>query len=97
MTAPREQFDIKYVAHLARLELSQAEMQRLSGQLERILKYVEQLKELDVTDVPPTAHAVPLSNVFRKDEARPCGDTEKFLKNAPQQARGLFIVPKIVE
>lgn len=92
-----EQFDVNYVAHLARLELSAAEQQKLAGQLARILEHVEQLKKLDVTNVPPTAHAIPMSNVFRKDEAHPSGDNAKYLKNAPQAARGLFIMPKIVE
>jgi aspartyl-tRNA(Asn)/glutamyl-tRNA(Gln) amidotransferase subunit C len=97
MSKPTEQFDVKYVAHLARLELSEDEEKKLAGQLARILEHVEQLKKLDVTNVPPTAHAVPMSNVLRKDEARPSGDNAKYLKNAPKEARGLFIMPKIVE
>jgi aspartyl-tRNA(Asn)/glutamyl-tRNA(Gln) amidotransferase subunit C len=97
MNGAQGQFDIKYVEHLARLQLTDAEREKLAGQLARILEHVQQLEKLDVANVPPTAHAVPLANVFRKDEARPSGENEKYLKNAPQQARGLFIVPKIVE
>jgi aspartyl-tRNA(Asn)/glutamyl-tRNA(Gln) amidotransferase subunit C len=97
MSSPTEPFDVKYVAHLARLQLSEDEQSKLAAQLGRILEYVEQLKKLDVTNVPPTAHAVPMSNVFRKDEARPSGDNARYLKNAPKAARGLFIMPKIVE
>jgi aspartyl-tRNA(Asn)/glutamyl-tRNA(Gln) amidotransferase subunit C len=90
-------FDISYVAHLARLELSEEEKVRFSAQLKDILVYVDKLAELDVTGVEPTAHAVPLTNVLRKDEARPSIEREKVLRNAPQQAQNLFIMPKIVE
>ena len=89
--------DIRYVAHLARLQLSEAEMTTISAQLKDVLAYVEKLNELDVSNVEPTAHATPLSNVWRADEVRPSIDPERILKNAPDQARGLFIVPKIVE
>ena len=90
-------FDIAYVAHLARLELSEEEKAQLSAQLAGILDYIAKLSEVDVTGVEPTAHAVPLANVLRKDEARPSIDRERILANAPETARDLFIVPKIVE
>ena len=90
-------FDISYVAHLARMHLTDAEKQKISAQLKDILAYVAKLNELDVSHVEPTAHANPLTNVLRKDEVRPCIDRDKVLKNAPEQARDLFIVPKIVE
>ena len=90
-------FDVSYVAHLARLHLSDAEKQKISAQLKDILAYVAKLNELDVSKVEPMAHATPLSNVFRKDEVRPSIDPAKVLNNAPEQARDLFIVPKIVE
>ncbi|HUI07599.1 MAG TPA: Asp-tRNA(Asn)/Glu-tRNA(Gln) amidotransferase subunit GatC [Verrucomicrobiae bacterium] len=89
--------DVAYVAHLARMHLSDAEKQKITAQLKDILSYMTKLNELDVSRVEPTAHATPLSNVFRKDEVRPCIDPAKILANAPKQARGLFIVPKIVE
>ena len=89
--------DVSYVAHLARMYLSDAEKQKISAQLRDILAYVAKLNELDVSKVEPTAHATPLSNVLRKDEVRPSIDRDKVLNNAPEQARGLFIVPKIVE
>jgi aspartyl-tRNA(Asn)/glutamyl-tRNA(Gln) amidotransferase subunit C len=89
--------DINYVAHLARLELSQAEKEKFAAQLKDILAYVEKLGEVDVTGIEPTAHAIPLTNVLRKDEPRPSIEIEKVLKNAPEQARDLFIVPKIIE
>jgi aspartyl-tRNA(Asn)/glutamyl-tRNA(Gln) amidotransferase subunit C len=89
--------DVKYVAHLARLTLSPEEEQKISAQLGDILGYIEKLKEVDVAGVEPTAHAFPLVNVTRPDEARPSISNEDALRNAPSQANGLFIVPKIVE
>jgi len=89
--------DVKYVAHLARLSLSPEEERKIGAQLGNILGYIEKLKELDVTDVQPTAHAVPLINVMRPDEVRPSLSTEEALRNAPAKANGLFLVPKIVE
>ena len=95
MSAP--QLDIKYVAHLARLQLTPDEEKKLGAQLDGILGYIEKLKELDVTGVEPTAHAVPLVNVTRPDEIRPSLPHDDALRNAPAQANGLFMVPKIVE
>jgi aspartyl-tRNA(Asn)/glutamyl-tRNA(Gln) amidotransferase subunit C len=89
--------DVKYVAHLARINLSLEEAAKLSTQLSQILEYVKKLQELDVSAIEPTAHAVPLSNVTRPDEVRPSLDHEKALRNAPAHANGLFIVSKIVE
>jgi aspartyl-tRNA(Asn)/glutamyl-tRNA(Gln) amidotransferase subunit C len=91
------QFDIKYVAHLARISLSPDEEKKLAAQLGNILGYIETLKELDVTNVEPTAHAVPLVNITRADEIRPSLPDEDALRNAPKSANGLFMVPKIVE
>ena len=90
-------FDVKYVANLARVALSPAEEEKLSAQLGNILSYIEKLKELDVSQVEPTAHAVPLINVFRSDEIQPSISNEEALRNAPAKANGLFLVPKIVE
>ncbi len=91
------EIDVKYVAHLARIALSPDEEQKLSAQLGNILGYIEKLKEADVSGVEPTAHAFPLVNVTRPDEARPSMPHEDALRNAPAKANGLFIVPKIVE
>ena len=89
--------DVKYVAHLARLSLTPEEEQKFGAQLGQVLGYIEKLKQLDVAHVEPTAHAVPLTNVTRPDEIRPSISNEEALKNAPAQASGLFLVPKIVE
>ena len=90
-------FDIKYIAHLARLSLTAEEEQKLSAQLGSVLSYIEKLKEVDVSGVEPTAHAFPLVNVTRPDEIKPSLSNEDALRNAPAHANGLFIVPKIVE
>jgi aspartyl-tRNA(Asn)/glutamyl-tRNA(Gln) amidotransferase subunit C len=91
------EIDIKYVAHLARLHLTPDEEKKLGSQLGNILAYIEKLNQLDVSGVEPTAHAVPMVNVTRPDEIRPSLPREEALRNAPAQANGLFIVPKIVE
>lgn len=91
------EIDVKYVAHLARLALTPDEEKKLAAQLGNILGYIEKMKELDVSGVEPTAHAVPLVNVTRADEVRPSLPHAEALRNAPKQANGLFIVPKIVE
>ena len=93
----RADLDVKYVAHLARLSLSAEEERRIGSQLGHILGYIEKLEEVEVSGVEPTAHAFPLVNVTRADEVRPSLSQEEALRNAPAQANGLFIVPKIVE
>jgi aspartyl-tRNA(Asn)/glutamyl-tRNA(Gln) amidotransferase subunit C len=89
--------DIKYVAHLARLQITTEEEQKFGAQLGQVLGYIEKLRQLDVSQVEPTAHAVPLVNVTRSDEIRPSMSNEEALGNAPARANGLFLVPKIVE
>jgi aspartyl-tRNA(Asn)/glutamyl-tRNA(Gln) amidotransferase subunit C len=95
MSAP--DIDVKYVAHLARLALTPEEEQKIGEQLGAVLGYIAKLKEVDVTGVEPTAHAFPLVNVVRPDEVRASLSNEEALRNAPAQANGLFVVPKIVE
>jgi aspartyl-tRNA(Asn)/glutamyl-tRNA(Gln) amidotransferase subunit C len=90
-------FDVKYVAHLARIALTPDEQEKFEAQLSNILGYIEKLNQLDVSGIEPTAHAVPLINVFRPDEVRPSLSNEEALRNAPASANGLFMVPKIVE
>ncbi|HMP82304.1 MAG TPA: Asp-tRNA(Asn)/Glu-tRNA(Gln) amidotransferase subunit GatC [Verrucomicrobiota bacterium] len=94
---PAGNFDVKYIAHLARLSLSPEEEQKLGAQLGNIIGYIEKLGQLDVANVEPTAHAVPMVNVMRADEVRPSLPHDEAMRNAPKQANGLFIVPKIVE
>jgi aspartyl-tRNA(Asn)/glutamyl-tRNA(Gln) amidotransferase subunit C len=89
--------DVQYVAHLARLELTPEEQQKFGDQLGQVLAYFEKLQQLDVSQIEPTAHAVPLENVTRPDAVEPSLPTAEALRNAPAQGSGLFLVPKIVE
>jgi aspartyl-tRNA(Asn)/glutamyl-tRNA(Gln) amidotransferase subunit C len=91
------EIDVKYVAHLARLSLSPEEERQIGAQLGDILTYIDKLKQVDVTGVEPTAHAFPLVNVTRPDQVQPSLTNQAALANAPAQANGLFMVPKIVE
>ena len=91
------EIDVKYVAHLARLGLTPEEERKFGSQLGQVLGYIETLREVDVSQVDPTAHAVPMVNVTRPDEVHPSLPIEEALRNAPARANGLFIVPKIVE
>ena len=88
---------MKYVAHLARLALTPEEEEKIGAQLGAVLGYIEKLKEVDVSGVEPTAHAFPLVNVTRPDEVQASMDHAEALRNAPAQANGLFLVPKIVD
>jgi len=91
------EMDLSRVVNLARIELTPEEERRLAPQLSEVLKYIEKLNELDVSEVEPTAHATPLSNVMREDEPRDSLSQQDALRNAPKAANGLFVVPKIVE
>ncbi len=91
------EIDVKYVAHLARLAITPQEEQKIGAQLRHVLDYIEKLKEVDVSGVEPTAHAFPLVNVMRADEVCPSMDHAEAMRNAPAQANGLFVVPKIVD
>lgn len=91
------EINIQYVAHLARLNLTPREQEQFSAQLGQVLHYIDQLNELDVSGIEPTAHAVPLVNVTRPDEITPSLPHAEAMRNAPSQANGLFMAPKIVE
>lgn len=90
-------FDVKPLAHLARLALTEAELADYAAQLERILDYVEKLNEVEVEGIEPTAHANPVYDMLREDAARPGFGVEKALSNAPRKAQEQFVVPKVVE
>jgi aspartyl-tRNA(Asn)/glutamyl-tRNA(Gln) amidotransferase subunit C len=90
-------FDVRYTAGLARLNLSDAEVAKFQAQLSQVLEYVEKLKSVDVSQVDATAHTNPVFNVVREDEPRDWFNTTQALANAPRQANGLFIVPKVIE
>lgn len=88
---------VRKAAKLARLELSEAEVEEFTGQLSEILEYVEKMNELDTTDVEPLAHCLPITNVFREDSVKESLGTERALANAPQRDGEFFKVPKILE
>jgi aspartyl-tRNA(Asn)/glutamyl-tRNA(Gln) amidotransferase subunit C len=92
-----DNFDVQYVARLARIALTPAEEEKFGAQLAQVLGYIEKLNQLDVSAVEPTAHALPRVNVFRPDQVGPSLPNEEALRNAPARADGLFVVPKIVE
>jgi aspartyl-tRNA(Asn)/glutamyl-tRNA(Gln) amidotransferase subunit C len=89
--------DVAYVARLARIHLTDAEANVFQKQLSDVLKYVEKLHQANVSHVEAAAHALPIYNVFREDAPRDWFTAEEALGNAPRQANGLFIVPKVVE
>ena len=91
------QLDIDYVARLARLELSADEKARFSAQLGDVLHHIEQLKQVEVTSIEPTAHAFPVENVWHEDVAQPGLSVADALRNAPAQRVNMISVPKIVE
>lgn len=88
--------DVRHVAKLARLHLGDAEINRFTEQLGTILHYVNKISQLDVKDVPPMAHALPLHNVLRDDIVEPSLPVEKVLQNAPERDGNFFAVPKII-
>ena len=87
--------DVKHEAKLARLELSEAEIEKFSKQLGDILKYVEQMNEVDTTGVEPMAHPIPVVNVMREDIVEYEQIKVELMKNAPEEEDGFFKVPKI--
>ena len=87
--------DVAYVARLARINLTEDEAKIFQKQLENVLEYVEKLRQVDVTGVDAAAQGLPV--VFRDDVPRDWFTAEQALSNAPRQANGLFIVPKVVE
>ena len=89
--------DVSYIANLARIALTDEETNLFQGQLDQVLEYVEQLGELDVSNVEPTAHAVPLVNVLRADEVGVSIDHDAVIANAPAERDGQILVPKINE
>ncbi|GAB6180259.1 Asp-tRNA(Asn)/Glu-tRNA(Gln) amidotransferase subunit GatC [Desulfotomaculum defluvii] len=88
--------DVEHVALLARLELKEEEKELYTQQLNKILEAAKALQELNTDDVPPTAHVLPIQNVFREDKVGKHIDPEKALSNAPDREENFFKVPKIV-
>lgn len=89
--------EVEHVARLARLALEKEELDILTGQMDAILGYVEQLNQLNTDGIVPTAHAVPMENAFRQDAVKDSIGIEKALANAPDAGENGFKVPKIIE
>jgi aspartyl-tRNA(Asn)/glutamyl-tRNA(Gln) amidotransferase subunit C len=95
MSAPH--LDVRYVANLVRLRLTEEEIAEFQPQLDHVLSYIEQLNEVDVEGIEATAHASAVYNVFRADVPRDGFTREEAVANAPHSGNGLFLVPKMVE
>ena len=95
--AKTSDLDVAYVARLARLNLTRDETELYQNQLGDVLKYVEKLRKVDMSNVEEAAHALPIFNVFREDAPRDWFTAQQALSNAPRQANGLFLVTKVVE
>ena len=89
--------DVRKVAHLARLELSEDEAQQLTGDMNNILGYIDKLAELDTEGVEPTSHAVAVTNAFREDVRKDFFSKNEGLANAPSVEEGSFKVPRVIE
>jgi aspartyl-tRNA(Asn)/glutamyl-tRNA(Gln) amidotransferase subunit C len=95
--SPHHTVDVPYLARLARLELTQEEIDLFGGQLGRILDHVEQMNRLDISGIEPTAHAISVFDVIREDAVTESLPKETILENAPHNANGLFLVPKVLD
>ena len=89
--------DVQWVAHLARLQLTEAELETMTRQLSAIVDYVAQLKQVNTDGVEPMAHALAIHNVFREDEAAPSLPVAEALANAPQRRGDFYSVPAVLD
>ncbi len=87
--------DVRYVAKLARLRVDEAEVERMTGELAKILAHIDKMSELDITGVPPTAHVLDVQNVTRPDKPLPSIPREEALRNAPAVSEDCFRVPRM--
>ncbi|MES2708518.1 MAG: Asp-tRNA(Asn)/Glu-tRNA(Gln) amidotransferase subunit GatC [Verrucomicrobiota bacterium] len=97
MNAPESSINVHYTAGLARLALSPGEEAEYAGQLDRILKYVGQLSEIDTTGIEPGTHDADAFDFTRADKSRDSQPLDKALLNAPRRSGDQFMVPKVVE
>ncbi|MFQ5882657.1 MAG: Asp-tRNA(Asn)/Glu-tRNA(Gln) amidotransferase subunit GatC [Candidatus Methylomirabilales bacterium] len=89
--------EVEHVARLARLGLSEEERQRMRSQLDSILAYIDKLNQLDTSQVEPTSHVIPMTDVYRGDAVCPSLPQEEALTNAPDRQEAFFRVPRILE
>lgn len=95
--ADTSHLDIDYVANLARIALTEDEKELFGRQLEDVIKYVDQLREVDVSGIEPSAHAFEIVNVWQEDECRQGLTNEAALQNAPVTRDNMIVVPKVVD
>lgn len=88
--------DVEYAAKLAKLELTKEEKVTFQRELDKIIKYVDQLNELNTKNVPVTSHVFPLKNALMEDEVLPSLSSAEALANAPRKKKGFFRVPKVI-
>lgn len=88
--------EVLHVAHLARLNLSENELDMMTGQLDNILSYVDKLSELDTAGIIPTSHVFAITNAFRDDKVKESLPRDEALENGPKQNGEAFEVPKII-
>jgi len=93
---PISKEQVAHVARLARLSLTEEELELYTGQLASVLAHAADIEALDIADVPPTAHPFPLSNVLREDEPAPCLQRDEVLAEAPEVESGRFRIPRIL-
>lgn len=94
---PSSDLDIRQIARLARIRLTEDETHLFQKQLGQVIEFANKLSEVDVSEVEASAHISPIFDVFREDTARPSLGQEEALQNAPHQAKGLFLVTKVME
>lgn len=97
MTVKITKKQIEQVANLARLNLTEDEEEQMMKDMVAIINFANQINELEVQNINPTDHVIPITNVFRKDEVHPSNNREELLNNAPNSQYGCFSVPKVVE
>ena len=96
MAQPISKQDVAHVARLARLGLTEEELERFTTQLAAVLEHAADIAALDISEVPPTAHPFPLANVFREDVPRPCLPRDEVLSQAPEVEDNRFRIPRIL-
>jgi len=89
--------DIEYIAHLARLEVSEADVPAYADKLGRIIEFIDELGQADTADLVPMAHPLAMSQRLRVDEVTESDERDRFQANAPETANGLYVVPRVVE
>jgi aspartyl-tRNA(Asn)/glutamyl-tRNA(Gln) amidotransferase subunit C len=88
---------VKYVVNLARIELQPKDLEKLSGQLKSILDFIDKLSKVDIGNIAPTSHILPINNVLRDDQPKASLPVHKALDNAPSKDGNFFVVPKVIE